>query len=337
MLGEGLEPTKSFDHNQRIGRSWAVRKLARGSFCFTALALAWSARPRNTRLIGHPTSQLTYTPPDHWLMKQSTCRSAQQIEHLPSWVGQLGTILLAISCAIPLAGQEQRQPVRLLAAGEVRISISLRGEASELRIVLANRVVEDGDLPNVPWEPSPKIVHYFELAAEEQIADIDHACQLDERQKSKLKLAAMGDMSRFAREMRQTQEKSSRSSLRNQRDMLDFVEDIKQLNLHLSQGVMREGSMFLRVLKSQLTPEQSQRLAREGFDRICKSWSVLMSEEEREQLWTLMQRQNEQVDEQPVFWTPDHFRGLIDELTSEDLVGFLDIDQIEAMRGWCRR
>lgn len=306
-------------------------------------------------------------------MKQFPCRSAQQTEHLPIWLGAmrkisgarfrlvvqrsqasslrhrrnpranlrtilrpLAAVLLAIFFVMPLTAQEVRQPLRVLAAREVRPSISLRGEASQLQFVPTFRVVEDGDLPNVPLEPSPKIVRYFEAAAKQQIAEIDRACQLDERQKAKLKLAAMGDMSRFARETRETQEKYIGFTALKQPPQGEFAEDIRQLNTHLSEGVLREGAMFLMVLKSQLTPDQSQRLAREGFDIMCKNqaWAEDLSDEAREQLWALMQSQNEQCDEQPVLWTLDHCQKLVKELPDDDLAELLDSSQLVVVRIW---
>ncbi|MCA9160342.1 MAG: hypothetical protein KDA72_18545, partial [Planctomycetales bacterium] len=219
-------------------------------------------------------------------MKQLSRRSAQQTAQLPRWFGQLGAVLLAITLTIPLTAQEVWHPVKFR-PGDVVRSISIRVTTGQPRFVVASRVVEEGDTLSIPLEPPPEIVDYYERTATQQIEDIDRVCRLGERQKAKLKLAALGDMSRIARESREVREKHSGIAIRNQRDANSAFDDVALVNVHLNEGVLREGSMFLMVLKSLLTPGQTEQLAQANFGKLTEPWPVELSDVQRSQLWRL--------------------------------------------------
>ncbi len=265
-------------------------------------------------------------------MKQFLCRSAQQIKHLPSWLGPLGTVWLAIFFAMPLTAQEVRQPI--FRQGVVARSISIRVTAGQPRYVVASRILEEGDSFSIPLEPPAEIVDYFERIATQQIDDIDRVCRLDKRQKAKLMLAAMGDMSRIARESREVQEMHS-GILR--RDPDTAFDDVALVNVHLQNGVLRDGSMFLMVLKSLLTPKQTEQLAQAKFTELSEPWPVELSNVERDQLWQLVLTTNDRVAEPPILWIPNECRSLVAKLSSTELAGFLNASQIDALNRWCRR
>ncbi len=256
----------------------------------------------------------------------------QSIAQLPSCIGQLVAVLWAIICVIPLVGQEARQPARFHQDVVVR-SISLRVTAGQPRFVVAARLLEEGEIYSVPLEPPLEIVDYFERTATQEIDDIDRVCRLDERQKAKLRLAAMGDMSRIARESREVREMHSGIAIREGKSAYD---DVAQVNVHLSEGVLREGSMFLRVLKSQLSSEQSEQLAKANFAKLTEPWPVELSVAERNELWQLVLSKNDRAEEPLILWVPNECRALVARLPSAELADFLDDSQIAAIDGWCK-
>ncbi|MCC7338668.1 MAG: hypothetical protein IT422_26535 [Pirellulaceae bacterium] len=267
---------------------------------------------------------------------QLSCRAVQPSEYLPRRPCRLGAILAAIIFAMPLTAQEVLHPVKLR-PGEVVRSISIRVTTGQPRFVVASRVVEEGESLSVPLEPPAEIVDYYERTATQQIEDIDRVCRLDERQKAKLKLAALGDMSRIARESREVREKHSGIAIRNLRDAKSAFDDVALVNVHLNEGVLRDGSMFLMVLKSLLTPEQTEQLAQANFGKLTLPWPVELSDVQRSQLWRLVMATNDRHTEPPILWEPNDCRLLVAQLPSSELAGFLNESQIDALQRWCRR
>ncbi|MEO8272275.1 MAG: hypothetical protein ABI557_21380 [Aureliella sp.] len=264
-------------------------------------------------------------------MKQSPCPSAQRIEHLPSWLGQLAAVVLIVACAALSPGQEVRQPI--FRQGMIARSISIRVTAGQPRYVVASRALEEGETFSVPLEPPAEIVDYFQRTATQQIEDIDRICQLDKRQKAKLNLAALGDMSRIARESREVREMHSGVV---RRDPDTACDDVALVNVHLQNGVLRDGSMFLMVLKSLLTPKQTEQLAQAKFSELSEPWPVELSNAERDQLWQLVLKANDRVADPPILWIPNECRSLVAKLPSAELAGFLNATQIDALQRWSK-
>lgn len=245
------------------------------------------------------------------------------------------------------AGQEPQLPKRLPAAGEVVVSVSIRVTDGRPRFVVAGRVVEEAveaggaekvaaSYLSVPRESPPEIVEYFKANARQHIADIERVCGLTEQQQAKLELAAMGDMSQLVRESRQVREKHAGMPLRNQHHNLAAFEDVATVNTHLSQGVLRNDSMFLRVLKSLLTPTQMSQLAEAKFVELTTDWTIELTDEQQLQLWRLVLRHNAPKPP-PLLWSTKHCRAVVAELPRQELVSLLGESKVDILRGWYPR
>lgn len=267
---------------------------------------------------------------------------------LPSWLGLLGMGCLWCACAAVALGQERQRPARLPIPGEVVRSISIRVTAGQPRFVVAARVVEEADevglqkesaevhSTSVPFESPPEIVDYFKRTAQQQIADIDRICELSEQQKAKLELAAMGDMSRLVRESREVREKYSGRPLHNQHHNMAVFEDVAVINRRLSEGVLRDGSMFLMVLKSLLAPTQVSQLAQAKFGELTIAWPMLLPDDQLHQLWQLVLRTHD-GDSPPLLWAPKQCRTLVSKLPRQELVNLLGESKADTLLRWCER
>ena len=261
---------------------------------------------------------------------------------------------LWLACVAVAPGQEPQQPntlkqqPRVPQPGEVVRSISIRVTDGQPRFVVAARVVEeaderephaqlaDGDNALVSLEASPEIVDYFKRTAQQRIAEIDRLCELSEQQKTKLELAAMGDMSRLVRESRGVRHKYSGVALHNEHRALAVFEDVAEINTHLSQGVLREGSMFLMVLKSLLSPAQLSQLASAKFAELTTAWPIEMSADQRQQLWHLMLRTHARDARPLLLWFPKPCRPLVAQLPRPELVVILGESSADTLVDWCR-
>lgn len=287
---------------------------------------------------------------------------------LPLWLSLLGLGWWWLVCLAVAPGQEPHRPEphrtephrtephrtepqrtgRVPMPGEVVRSISIRVTDGQPRFVVAARVVEEVDEHGphdahhehasylVPLEPPPEIVEYFKRTAQETIAEIDRQCGLSEQQKAKLELAAMGDMSRLVRESRDMRQQYSGVALHNQHRNLTVLKDVAQINTRLSEGVLRDGSMFLRVLRSLLTAGQLSQLAEARFFEQSTAWPIELSDDQRLQLWRLVQRTHA-PHAPPLLWSSKHCRTLLAELPRRELVSFLGEAKAETLAGWCRR
>lgn len=250
----------------------------------------------------------------------------------------IGGYVLAIALAIPLLGQETGPAVRVPVPGELVRSISIRVTAGQPRFVVASRIAEERiveDAFSFSLQPPAEIVDYFERAAAEQIAKIDRVCRLDERQVAKLKLAAMGDMSRIARESREVQLMYSGIAVRDVRDGRSAQDDVARVNLHLVQGVLREGSMFLMVLRSVLTFEQNEQLSRAQFAELTERWPVELSDGQWRQLWRVACT-NSPTTAPPLMWNEKECRSMVAKLPISDLASFLEVSQVEELLSCCK-
>lgn len=234
-----------------------------------------------------------------------------------------------------LASPALSQPAKRLAVGDVQLSIALRVKKGVPRFVPAGRIVEDGDQPTLPLQPPPEIVEYFSQTADRQIAEIDHVCPLDERLKAKLKLAAMGDMSRLAREARELQAKYSSVSFRNQGEVLAAAGELGMINLHLREAILRDGSMFLMVLKGMLSDQQLETVRRARFLDQLAEWQLNLSDSQSEQLWQRICQKNVREVEDRVMWNEQQCQKLLNSISHDELVTFLERVQIEHLRQWC--
>lgn len=260
-------------------------------------------------------------------------------QRLLSGLRLLGIGCLWAACASLTAGQEfqPRAPV----PGEVVRVISIRVTDGQPRFVIAARVVEEtvhsqaaeDSGSSTSFESPPEIVDYFKRTAQQRVADIDSMCELSQRQKDKLELAAMGDMSRLVRELREVRQKYSGTALHNQHRNLTVLNEVAVINTHLSEGVLRHDSMFLMVLKSLLTPTQWSQLAAAKFAALTTTWPIELSDDQRQQLWRMVLRSHE-ASPPPLLWFPKHCRALIAELPHQDLVGVLGESKANALRRW---
>ncbi|MEZ6076319.1 MAG: hypothetical protein R3C56_11855 [Pirellulaceae bacterium] len=86
--------------------------------------------------------------------------------------------------------------------------------------------------------------------------------------------------------------------------------------------MLRDGSMFLMVSKSLLTPEQTEQLAQANFGKLTLPWPVELSDVQRSQLWRLVMATNDRHTEPPILWEPNDCRLLVAQLPSSELAGF---------------
>ena len=270
---------------------------------------------------------------------------------LPSGLRLLGIGWVWIACAFVVSGRDpqqqapqQRAPqqqARVPVPGEVVRSISIRVTAGQPRFVVAARVVEVEEAVHSPeagdssssraFESPPEIVDYFKRNAQQHMADVDRLCELSQRQKDKLELAAMGDMSRLVRELREVRLKYSGTALHNQHRNLTVLNDVAVINTHLGEGVLRNDSMFLMVLKSLLTPTQWAQLAAAKFAQLTSTWPIELSDDQRQQLWQLVLHSRESP---PLLWFPKHCRALIAELPQPELVSLVGESKANTLRRW---
>ena len=267
---------------------------------------------------------------------------------LPSGLRPLRIAWLWIACVAVSTGQEPQQPIRLIKPGEVVVSISIRVTANQPRFVVAARIVEEAvdeagqkvdaavNNSSAALEPPPEIVTYFTRTSQQHIAQIDRVCELSQQQKSKLELAAMGDMSRLVRESREMREEHAGKVLRHQHRNLAAFEDVALINTHLSEGVLRDGSMFLMVLRSQLTPEQRSHLAEAKFVELTSAWPFELSDDQRQQLWRLALRIHEH-EAPPLLWSIKHCRALVAELPHQELINILGVAKADTLHRGHRR
>lgn len=235
--------------------------------------------------------------------------------------------------------QAPQQRARVPVPGEVVRSIAIRVTAGQPRLVVAARVVEesvhseDAEESNssTSAESPPEIVDYFKRNAQQHLADIDCLCELSQRQKDKLELAAMGDMSRLVRELREVRRKYSGTALHNQHRNLTVLNDVAVINTHLGEGVLRNDSMFLMVLKSLLTSTQWSQLAAAKFAQLTSTWPIELSDDQRQQLWQLVLHSRESP---PLLWFPKHCRALIAELSQPELVSLVGESKANTLRRW---
>jgi hypothetical protein len=89
-----------------------------------------------------------------------------------------------------------------------------------------------------------------------RIAAIDRLCRLTDSQKRKLDLAGRGDIHRLLERIEETRAKFERNR-DDQVKALALYEEVRPLRLLLDAGPFDGGSLFARILKTTLTPEQA--------------------------------------------------------------------------------
>lgn len=89
-----------------------------------------------------------------------------------------------------------------------------------------------------------------------RIARIAEVVGLDEAQRSKLELAAHGDLSRFYRELDHVRQKTKGLNPQNNEDMQKAWEHIMPIQQKATQGIVTDDSLSERILRSLLTDEQ---------------------------------------------------------------------------------
>ncbi len=242
--------------------------------------------------------------------------------------GRIGRLL----APVPPPRRLPAAQLRPAGGGQVRLSISVRSRiAEEPRFVIAFRVAEHEDELPTDFETPEEIVRYFTLNAEQEINDIDRLCPLSDKLRSKLKLAAMGDMSRLTRELRELKGKYAHSFVPNQVDMAAVSNELVEINANLVQNVRRNGSMFSMVLTNVLSPEQSSALVAAQFNQQFDHWGLKLSAEQRGQLLELMVTQSGRLVDPILLWDTPHCVALVHSLDHGQLETFLEPPQLEAI------
>lgn len=209
-------------------------------------------------------------------------------------------ILAAIIFAMPLTAKEVLHPVKLR-PGEVVRSIPIRVTTGQPRFVVASRVVEEGESLSVPLEPPA-----------EDRQSLPASCNAADRgYRPRFVLARRATESQIDNWLRRRHEphctrvgRSSRKALGYRDDLRDAksaFDDVALVNVHLNEGVLRDGSMFLMVLVL-LTPEQTEQLAQANFGKLTLPWPVELSDVQRSQLWRLVMATNDRHTEPPRLW-----------------------------------
>jgi len=99
-----------------------------------------------------------------------------------------------------------------------------------------------------------------------QVASVERACELSEAQKNKLQLAARGDVKRFLGSVEEMRRKFCEVR-RDQQRFNNIWQEIQPLQLKLNAGLFDETSLFRKVLKRTLDPEQSERFEQQERER----------------------------------------------------------------------
>ncbi len=214
----------------------------------------------------------------------------------------------------------------------VRLSLSARFTAAgKPRFVMGFRAVEEGEPVIIPFEAPGEFIKYFASGAELEINRLDALYQLDERQKSKLKFAAMGDMSRLVRELRELQQASAEISARDQTQMVNIITALAHLNRSLSEGVLREGSMFQMVLANVLSPDPTSANVLSKFSEQLEQWQLGLNHDQRKRLERLLLVQSQRLAEPDIPWEPSQTLALLASLDRSELENFLDPAQLKSI------
>ena len=99
-----------------------------------------------------------------------------------------------------------------------------------------------------------------------QVDSVERACSLSDGQKKKLQLAGRGDVKRFfgsVEEMR----KKFREVRRDQNRVNNIWQDLQPLRTRFNSGIFDEVSLFCKVLKRTLDPEQSAQYEQQERER----------------------------------------------------------------------
>lgn len=90
-----------------------------------------------------------------------------------------------------------------------------------------------------------------------QVESVERACELSDAQKKKLQLAGRGDMKRFFSAVEEKRKKF-REARRDQNRFNNIWQEIQPLQLRFNSGIFDEKSLFYKVLKRTLDPDQSE-------------------------------------------------------------------------------
>lgn len=244
----------------------------------------------------------------------------------------------------------RRPPLRAAAVGDIRVTLSVRLSASKVpRFVMANRTIEEPESAPPVFAVSAEVEQYFAAAAQAAIDDINRLIRLDDKQQAKLKLAAMGDLSRVNREARDVYDKFAALSPRDQAEILVVLEELALLNASVKEGVFRSESMFSRVLASSLSRTQSEQLIQAQFEthlsghfvvppllphlaRHADARSLKLTHRQRQQLAKIMLAYSQRLVEPILWWEPRQVTALIKSIEPKEVAEFLEPAQLQAIQ-----
>ena len=186
-----------------------------------------------------------------------------------------------------------------------------------------------------------------------RIGMVDRLCELDDGQEAKLSRSAQADITRFFRQVTKIREEVKESGLNanNNQDMNKLWQIISPLTIAMQQGVFGENSLFQKVLRGTLEPEQSKTYKDALKKNRERRWKTLtrVNVAEIEKSTPLIGDQREKLlailDKQEI---PEKFNKQMDgyvgylklmKARKEDptLGGFLDKHQLAVMNQYCDR
>jgi hypothetical protein len=222
------------------------------------------------------------------------------------------------------------QIVQRQGPAEVQLSLSVRvNAAGQPRFVMAFKRADEGDNAALESNVPQQIIDHFERSADQIIQWVERTNTLDVRLKAKLRFAARGDMSRLLNEVREVQQKYAGNPLGNQAELVALGNQLSGLNEVLSEGVDRQGSLFNRVLISNLSAAQLQDLVSRQFGEQLDRWGLDLTAVQRTRLIELMRIQGQRQTEPKVRWTAAECASLLHSLNRAELESIVDAAQLK--------
>jgi hypothetical protein len=212
-----------------------------------------------------------------------------------------------------------------------RMSLSVRfGTNGQPRFVMAFSSDEEIGRDSEPKAPQ-KLIDHFEESADQIIQLIEQTCKLEDRLKTKLRFAALGDMSRLLNELRELQEKYADQPLGKQEQIVAVMNELSVLNRLLSKGVDRQDSLFNRVLIGNLTAAQLQAVVRLQFGEHLDRWGFDIPQEHRARIIEVMLDQSQQHLATKVRWTSAECASLLQSASRDELETLLTASQLKSL------
>jgi hypothetical protein len=248
-----------------------------------------------------------------------------------------GTRVVHSADTDPKAGLSPHQPpvvwvVQRPGPAEVQLSLSVRvNAAGQPRFVMAFRRADEGDKSALESNVPQQIVEHFERSADQVIQWLERMSTLDAPLKAKLRFAALGDMSRLLNEVREVQHKYAGNPLGNQAELVALSNKLSELNEVLSEGVDRQGSLFHRVLVSNLSTAQLQDISSQQFGEQLDRWGLKFTPEQHSRIVEQMVNRSKRQTEPKIRWTAAECAALLHSLDRAELESIVDAAQLKTI------